>query len=378
MKKDKELFFFFGISDAAAFKSHLRTDIHPLITTTTQILSVSTQPLTAVNIAFSGSGLTALGVDPVPLNQDVFVTGQFEDATVLGDPGTDNWIPGFKGTQVHGMFILASDTIDNINDELENIVNILGDSITEIYRLQGAARPGAEAGHERTSCIFFHTIRIVSSVFFDGLDFGFMDGISQPAINGFTTSPLPGQLPMDAGHFLLLEQSDGLTRPAWSKDGSFLAFRQLQQLVPEFNQFLVDKSLNVPGLTPDLLGARMVGRWKSVSRLLSRRTSTHYPLHVQGAPIDLSPTADNASLAADNTLNNDFTFTHPGFDIASDQTHCPFSAHIRKVNPREDFGSDQDNVNHIIRSSIPYGPEGRLVQKYQVLSTNDPTSSDGC
>jgi len=50
-------------------------------------------------------------------------------------------------------------------------------------------------------------------------------------------------------------------------DGSFLAFRFLFQLVPEFNKFLKDNALKVPGLTPEqgseLLGARLVGRWKS-------------------------------------------------------------------------------------------------------------------
>lgn len=99
-------------------------------------------------------------------------------------------------------------------------------------------------------------------------DFGFLDGISQPAINGFV-SPLPGQTPIDPGHVLLNETGDSLTRPAWAKDGSFLAFRQLKQLVPEFSTFLANNPLNVSGLTPAqgsaLLGARMVGRWKSVS-----------------------------------------------------------------------------------------------------------------
>jgi deferrochelatase/peroxidase EfeB len=104
-------------------------------------------------------------------------------------------------------------------------------------------------------------------------DFGFMDGISQPAVNGFVslTTLLPGQIRLDPGLFLLGETGDTLatSRPTWAKDGSFLAFRQLQQKVPEFDNFLTTNALNVPGLTPEenaeLLGARMVGRWKSVS-----------------------------------------------------------------------------------------------------------------
>lgn len=80
---------------------------------------------------------------------------------------------------------------------------------------------------------------------------------------------------------------------------------------------------------------------------------------LQGAPVDLSPLKDDPSLGADATRNQNFTFDHPeikGFNLASDQTRCPFSAHIRKTHPRADLVS---NVT-ILRSGIPYGPEGEF------------------
>lgn len=96
-----------------------------------------------------------------------------------------------------------------------------------------------------------------------------MDGISQPGIIGFTATPNPGQIVIEPGNILLGELGDNITRPAWAKDGSFLAFRQLKQLVPEFDKFLTDNPIIEPGLTlqqgSDLMGARMVGRWMSVS-----------------------------------------------------------------------------------------------------------------
>ena len=57
-----------------------------------------------------------------------------------------------------------------------------------------------------------------------------------------------------------------VTRPPWALDGSFLSFRYLFQLVPEFNSFL--KQNPIPEVLPrelgsELLGARLVGRWKS-------------------------------------------------------------------------------------------------------------------
>ncbi|KAJ7904803.1 dye-decolorizing peroxidase precursor [Mycena leptocephala] len=330
MSKNKELFFFFSVNDAATFKTKLASDILPLITSTTEILSVNTQPVTAVNIAFSNTGLLTLGVED-DLGDTDFQAGQFSETSTIGD-NPSLWDSAFAGTQIHGVFLLASDTVDNINTELANIQSILGASITEIHRLQGAARPGAEEGHEH---------------------FGFMDGISQPAVNRFTNPVRPGQTPVDAGFFLLGEDSDPVpnspVRQSWAKDGSFLVFRQLQQLVPEFNKFLTDNPLDVDELTPEqgseLLGARMVGRWKS------------------GAPIFLSPTQDDPVLAADPNRNNDFNYTipdaipDPGTENHFNQTRCPFGAHIRKVHPRGDLDPSVENQHFIIRSSIPYGPE---------------------
>jgi hypothetical protein len=150
MKKNKELFYFFSIDNATDFKSKLSSDIIPLITTTTQLLSVSTQPITALNIAFSQTGLTALGVAGTnPLGDAAFAGGQFKDLTNIGDPGSTNWVPQFAGTGIHGVMLFASDTDDNINTEVANVEAALGDSITKVYTLEGAARPGSEAGHER-------------------------------------------------------------------------------------------------------------------------------------------------------------------------------------------------------------------------------------
>jgi len=63
-------------------------------------------------------------------------------------------------------------------------------------------------------------------------------------------------------------------RAPWAIDGSFLAFRYLCQNVPEFDNFLRDHPVPLPGLTPEegseLLGARLVGRWKSGSSRFSQ------------------------------------------------------------------------------------------------------------
>lgn len=67
---------------------------------------------------------------------------------------------------------------------------------------------------------------------------------------------------------LLGKEGDPVSsRPSWAVEGSFLVFRQLSQLVPEFHDFLDQNPVDIPGLPRDkgseLLGARLVGRWKS-------------------------------------------------------------------------------------------------------------------
>jgi deferrochelatase/peroxidase EfeB len=107
----------------------------------------------------------------------------------------------------------------------------------------------------------------------------------------------------------------------------------------------------------ELTGARMIGRWKSVSSYESSALVTT-DLFLQGAPIDLAPTQDDLSIAADIQRNQNFTYDHPeiqGFNLSSDQTRCPFSAHMRKTRPRADLGNP--TTHQILRAGIPYGPE---------------------
>jgi len=67
-------------------------------------------------------------------------------------------------------------------------------------------------------------------------DFGFLDGISQPAIIGLQ-APNPGQMPTRPGTIIFGMDGDGQasSRPSWSVGGSLLAYRQLDQKVGYFS-----------------------------------------------------------------------------------------------------------------------------------------------
>ena len=149
MKKKKQKFFFFKINNSTTFKKVLNKGVS-LITTTTKLLDVNKQPDAAVNVAFSQSGLKTLGITD-DLGDPAFAAGQFADAANLGDPGTDNWVSAFKGTNIHGVFLLASDSSLLIDLEWAAVKVLFGSSITELYTLTGQARPGSEEGHERES-----------------------------------------------------------------------------------------------------------------------------------------------------------------------------------------------------------------------------------
>ncbi|KAL9609257.1 MAG: hypothetical protein Q9167_005958 [Letrouitia subvulpina] len=350
--KKTETYFFFQIKDTHVheFRAQL-AHLIPLITSTAQVqhdrkrISESKKEkqghiikIIGVNIAFSHKGLVKLGITD-QIGDKTFNAGMLADAENLGDPGTKpssgpfdpDWKPEFK-KEIHGMILVAGDSRTTTHEKMEQVTKIfkVGEhdaSIHRIFQIIGDVRPGKEQGHEH---------------------FGFADGISQPAVKDVDLHPLPGQETIRQGIVLLGREGDtpdvdGVTsRPSWALDGTFLAFRLLSQLVPEFNTFLEQNPIPKvlpPSLGSELLGARLVGRWKS------------------GAPIDITPTADDPALGKNANKNNNFRYDFP--EDPKTQTRCPFAAHTRKTNPRADLEDLKipTESRRIIRSGIQFGPE---------------------
>jgi hypothetical protein len=175
MKKPGQLIYFFQINDVKGFKQSFKKNIIPLITSVYQMADVpANQPESIVNVAFTHSGLKKLGVKD-DLKDSYFSQGQFVDAYNLGDGATNNWVPSFKGTATHGVFIISrsvtsiyssnlllisinpqcSDEQENIDNTLAQIQTFLTNSTnppaSELHRVLAVARPGAMKGHERAS-----------------------------------------------------------------------------------------------------------------------------------------------------------------------------------------------------------------------------------
>ena len=350
LQKNNQTFLFFQIADAPTFKTLLRTEIAKRLTMTRLVIAREFQvrdakfragpvaagkptplPLIGLNIAFTSAGIQKL-VPNADLKDASFTAGAAAQAKGLGDPVDANgnptsWLPPYLAGTIHGVASVTGGTADDVAAEVTALQAVLSPALTFIVTEVGAVRDGEFRGHEH---------------------FGFADGISPPAPDGLALTPFPGQQDVSPGLFVF--GSDG-TVPAlpWMKNGSFMVFRRLKQLVPEFDATL-QTAAEALGMDADLLGARMMGRWKS------------------GAPTTLTPLEDDPALGADASKNNDFDLS-----ADRDQRKCPYGAHIRKLNPRVDIDGKQSTVNprRIIRAGIPFGPDPSDAENASGTTTTD-------
>lgn len=78
-----------------------------------------------------------------------------------------------------------------------------------------------------------------------------------------------------------------------------------------------------------------------------------------------APTKDDPELGADPHRNNDFKF------LKGNQDACPFAAHIRKMNPRNDLTEDTIRPHMILRRGIPFGPEVSDEERQSTTTTQE-------
>jgi deferrochelatase/peroxidase EfeB len=149
--------------------------------------------------------------------------------------------------------------------------------------------------------------------------------------------PTPGTgAALKPGEFFLgYSNEHGYTDPVpqpeiLSRNGSFLAYRRMDEHVGAFRDFL-----RANGATPEeqeLVAAKLMGRWRS------------------GAPLVLAPKKDDPHLGADPQRNNNF-------DYGKMDPHgyaVPLGAHIRRMNPRDTAANM--NRRRMIRRGATYGP----------------------
>jgi len=318
------------------------------------------------HLALSFAGLQTLGLKTSDLSKfpQAFKDGMGTRNTVIGDVGPSDpslWLAPFNTPGLHAVLIVASDSEADLLSRVAEIKGTaaFGAGITVVAQpVEGRTRQDqgpTQVGHEH---------------------FGFKDGVSQPGLRGINSpdDPItnpdqghPGQDLLWPGEFVLGYPTqkkkakpghDGpnpdpgalsKSGPAWTEDGSYLSFRRLAQDVAGFQQQL-QKLATAQGLHIDLMGAKLVGRYKTGCPLEIRKFQT--------APVSpTDPGLTDPALADSDTLNNNFEF---GDDPQG--ATCPLAAHIRKAYPRDEqtlpnaIDSESDTQTHrLLRRGIPFG-----------------------
>jgi len=276
-----------------------------------------------VTVAFTWNGMRALGLDEASLATfpEEFKQGMVARAEMLGDTGAnhpDGWVGGLASPDLHAIVILfARDTAEHGRCQSEHqklIAQCAGAEVLSTLDLQ--ATPPFDHAHDH---------------------FGYRDRLSQPVIEDSGEEPTPGSGgPLKAGEFILGYPDEAGPGPALpkpeilSRNGSFMAYRRLQEHVGAFRDFL--RRHGQTSEEQELVAAKLMGRWRS------------------GAPVVLSPDKDDPTLGADPRRNNDFDYGK-----MDPKGYCiPLGAHIRRMNPRDTAANM--NRRRMIRRGATYGP----------------------
>ncbi|MCP3137860.1 Dyp-type peroxidase [Pyxidicoccus xibeiensis] len=192
--------------------------------------------------------------------------------------------------------------------------------------------------------------------------FGFLDGLSQPRLEGFEDPaghPRDYDRPVKRGEFILghlneygeyplspcvperLDAANALPptpgREGWrelGRNGSYLVVRKLEQHVREFEDFLSANASLAPEGRPEdqreWVAAKLVGRWRNGAPLVARK---HGPLR------RLLPFLFRAEKAKPpHVTERTPRGIDNGFRYARDDPRglgCPVTAHARRCNPRD-------------------------------------------
>ena len=375
LQKQVETFVGFAILDVARFKQFLKglhlTSARDAVVAERKIAAFQAGggkgllDIRGINIAFSFDGLKKLGVAQVDQIADpAFKQGLAARSPQLGDPVSGNsapanWLVGNGVGELDGLVIITGRGTPEVAAVLHDLDLAAGQGAwLPFYVETGNVRPGNAAGHEH---------------------FGFLDGVSQPSIRGRidnffpdteflnptqSSDPnqgLPGSDLHWPGEFVFgyaeqsktnVEQFGGPKQGGlpWMKNGSYMVFRRLEQLVPEFHDTVAKKAMAM-GQSKDVLEARIVGRFP------------------HGAPLIGNTNGDDLALGANPLKNNDFDFGPS--DVAG--SVCPYAGHIRKAYPRNDVtpaadgappGADRNVISEadtqthrVLRRGVPFGRE---------------------
>jgi Dyp-type peroxidase family len=309
------------------------------------------KPDYCLNIGITWPGLVALEIkERVPTlsfkSFCAFIEGAAQRAELVGDTGASspqNWIGGFGKGHDHVLVTLhaiSPEAMKSYSDRLSAWF-AEGNAFREIWRQDGMALMETQSGQ------LIPTAK---------LHFGYTDGISMTTIRGGPEKYNPDhQRPCEPWLFVLREDAANYEVPEPRKlglNGSFAVFKKVETDVVGFENFL---QANKDKIDPELLGAKMCGRWRN------------------GVPLILSPDTDSPAGGVSPEQLNNFEYVNADGSGDPKGIRCPIGAHIRRLNPRGQPVAGQgqpggsNNSHRIIRRGLPYGPAYDPAKPYDGL-----------
>ena len=298
------------------------------------------KPDYCLNVGITWPGLLALEIkERVPTlsfkSFGAFTSGAAARARLVGDTGPsgpEHWIGGFGGGADHvlvTLHALSPEAMVSYSDRL-TAQFADGDAFRQIWRQDGMALMAMEDGKP------VPTARV---------HFGYTDGIGQPTIRGGPERyPPDHQQPCEPWLFVLQQEAENYLVPEPHElglNGSFAAFKMAMMDVVGFRDFLQSQKDKID---PELLAAKMCGRWRN------------------GVPLALSPDTNSPPGGIPPEQLNNFEYVNPDGSGDPKGLRCPVGAHIRRINPRgqpitgQGVPGGSNNTHRLIRRGLPYGP----------------------
>lgn len=359
------------------------------------------KPDVAINVAFTFSGLVALGVPVRTLRgmPDEFQEGMLRRAPILQDvhdphqPINQLWDPIWVAELedqrrcVHVLISLYANArpkqFDSPRDALDATYQQLANQCGEDRGMK------ILRGHRGPSDAYQDMAALDDS---RKEHFGFNDGIGEPVFAGQYAdeqrlkeavegqgkliinkrTARPEWVPLATGEFLLgyadeAQEIPGAAMPNdFSRNGTFMAYRKLHQNVQVFHDYIDQKAeiyARIHSLgrqeASETLRAKMVGRWSDGIPLM--HASTYGQWQAKRAALAAMP-------AGERELYHRRMLQQFVYSDDPDGSRCPFSSHLRRSNPRDmldptvsrgEAGSSVlNNRRRILRRGLPYGQSG--------------------
>ncbi|MBR7780535.1 Dyp-type peroxidase [Undibacterium luofuense] len=358
---------FLNVTDAAAARRFL-TDILPHLTTAVcwgEGKNEMAPPDLAVNLAFTYQGLKAVELPRASLMgfSPEFAEGMKARQDILGDDGVsapEHWDPVWRDhltrrdKDVHIAVLLharmpapAANTPEAIalafrlsqqrlDQGLRWLRNLIADSGDGVTILGGHRGPDGELlDYQDVQTVLENGIPTAKE------HFGYTDGIGDPVIAGvpYDADRVAGRgkqmdngqwEPLAPGEFIFGHLDEAQEYPPaplprlLARNGTYMVYRKLHENIASFDAFLEREAAKAYPFEggKELLAAKFVGRWRDNGAPLVT------------APDPASKKAFDQRFAAASAQEQDKMLSDFTYDQDMSGARCPFSGHIRRINPR--------------------------------------------